>query len=102
MIAGFDAALPGMLVGETKKIRLEPVKAYGEINVSAIQEVTRTSFPENFEFVEGMQVSGQNQHGQKVTGKIRELGDKTVTMDFNHPMAGKTLNFEIELMSIKQ
>tara|TARA_Y100000310_G_scaffold71164_1_gene67001 strand:+ start:182 stop:658 length:477 start_codon:yes stop_codon:yes gene_type:complete len=102
MISGFDSALSGMTVGETKKIRLEATEAYGEINLNAIQEVSRTAFPEDFEFVTGVQVSGQTDQGQPVTGQIREFGDETVTVDFNHPMAGKPLNFEIELMSIQK
>jgi len=100
MIAGFDAALPGMSVNEVKKIRLEPNEAYGEINSNAIQEVPRTTFPEDFEFMEGVQVSGRTEQGQQMFGKIKAFGDEFVTVDFNHPMAGKSLNFEIELMSI--
>lgn len=101
MIAGFDSALSGMIVGETKKIRLEPNEAYGEVNPAAIQTFPRTTFPENFEFELGGQVSGHNQSGQVVNGKISEIGDESVTLDFNHVMAGKALNFEIELMSIQ-
>ena len=101
MISGFDAALPDMLVGEVKKIRLEPSEAYGEINPNAIQTYPRSEFPENFEFHVGGMVTGESSQGQKIPGKIREVGEDSVTLDFNHLLAGKALNFEIELMSIQ-
>jgi len=100
MISGFDAALPGMSVGETKNITLAPDQAYGESNPEAIADVPKTSFPPGFSFQVDSMVQGQNDMGQPVVGTINEVKDNDVTIDFNHPMAGKDLNFEIELVSI--
>ena len=100
MINGFDAALPGMAVGETKSITLTPDQAYGESNPEAITDVPKESFPPDFNFQVDSMVQGQNEQGQPLVGTINEVKDEAVTIDFNHPMAGKDLNFEIELVSI--
>ena len=100
MISGFDDAVQGMTVGETKNITLTPDQAYGDVNPDAIADVPKTSFPDDFQFEETAMVEGQNQFGQPMMGTINEVKEDSVTIDFNHPMAGKDLNFEIELVSI--
>tara|TARA_R110000803_G_scaffold62251_1_gene122491 strand:- start:2725 stop:3156 length:432 start_codon:yes stop_codon:yes gene_type:complete len=100
MIPGFDAALPGMAVGDVKQITLSPSEAYGEPNMDAIADVTKNSFPEDYEFTVGSKVQGENQDGGVVVGIIEEVHDDKVTIDFNHPLSGQALNFEIELVSI--
>ncbi len=100
MISGFDAALPGMSVGDVKNVTLKPEQAYGEIFPEAITDVPKNAFPEGYDFQVDAMVHGQNDLGQAVRGKINEVKDEVVTVDFNHPMAGKDLNFEIELVSI--
>ena len=84
-----------MKVGQTKKIRLRPEEAYGPTNPTLIQEVGKESFDENFNFQVGEYVSGQGENGEPVTAQIVNVEDTKVTLDFNHPMAGKNLNFEI-------
>ena len=101
LISGFDAALSGMKIGEVKKVKLEPKEAYGEINPAAFQTVPQTNFPNGFEFeVDGM-VRGKDGEGQAVVARIDKVNDDTVVLDFNHPLAGKNLNFEIELLGVE-
>ena len=100
MISGFDAALPGMSVGETKNISLSPSEAYGDSDPEMIGDIPKEAFPPGFSFEVGTMVQGQDETGRPLVGKINEAQEKTVTVDFNHPMAGKDLNFEIELVSI--
>ena len=100
MISGFGDAVQGMTVGETKNITVTPDQAYGDVNPEAITDVPKTSFPDDFPFEVDSMVQGQNQMGQPVMGTINEVKEDSVTIDFNHPMAGKDLNFEIELVSI--
>jgi FKBP-type peptidyl-prolyl cis-trans isomerase 2 len=99
MIPGFDAAVNGMKVGETKTVTIEPASAYGEHNPDGIQAVPKESFPENFEFEQGLVIEGSVQ-GQPVRGVISQVEDEVVVVDFNHPMAGKNLNFDIELVQV--
>jgi len=100
LIAGFDSSIVGMAVGETKEITLGPTEAYGEANPELLQSFPQASFPPDFNFEVGEVVQGQNQAGQPVFAKIDSVGDEDVVLDLNHPMAGKTLNFAIELVSI--
>ncbi len=99
MIPGFDAAVNGMTVGEKKTVNLEVNEAYGERIDEAVREVPKTSFPEDFEFETGVVVEGSI-NGNQVRGSIEEVSDESVIIDFNHPMAGQPLNFEIELVEI--
>tara|TARA_R110000796_G_scaffold4455_1_gene17298 strand:+ start:402 stop:848 length:447 start_codon:yes stop_codon:yes gene_type:complete len=102
LIAGFDAALLGMTVGEVKNIHLGAEEAYGPVDDAAVQEVSKTMFPPDFNFETGEIVQGQAQSGQPLMAMIMEEKEGTVLLDFNHPMAGKDLNFEIEVMSINE
>jgi FKBP-type peptidyl-prolyl cis-trans isomerase 2 len=98
LISGFNAAIQEMALGETKEIRLTPQEAYGEINPDAIQVVPQSSFPDGYEFKVGNVVQGQNEVGQQVAATIHSLEENDVKLDFNHPLAGKNLNFKIELL----
>ena len=100
MIRGFDAALPGMTVGETKKITVSPSDGYGDIDPNAIQAVPKTAFSPDQTLTEGDVVQGQNPNGGVVRAVIREVSDSEVVLDFNHPMAGKNMNFEIEVVEV--
>ena len=100
LISGFDSALGGMTAGETKNISLSPDEAYGERNPDAVQKVPRTAFPDGFELKEGATVYGQTAQGQEMMAKIDSFDDDSATLDFNHPMAGKNLNFEISVIEI--
>ena len=100
LINGFDSALPGMSVGEKKEITVEPSDGYGEYKDGAIIEVPKTNFHESFSPEEGGVVYGVNDSGQELMATIVSFDSENVKLDFNHPMAGKTLNFEIEVKNI--
>ena len=94
MIAGFDAAVMGMAVGESKTFRLSPAEAYGERSDDLLVEVGRDQVPAELapgqELVDGV--------GNRVV--VVEVRDDAVVIDQNHPLAGEFLTFEIELVSI--
>ena len=99
MIPGFDSAVAGMKVGQTKNVMITSDEAYGAHHPDGVQEVNKEHFPENFEFETGVVIEGQV-GTQPVRGIINSINEETVTVDFNHPMAGKDLNFEIELVKV--
>ena len=99
VIPGFDNAIVGMSVGETKNVSLSPDEGYGQLNSSAIQEVPKTAFPPDFPLQEGMQVQGEGPAGPLVA-TVQSYDNEIVVLDMNHPLAGKNLNFAIELISI--
>lgn len=100
MIKGFDESLVGMKEGEKKSVVLTPDMAYGERVIDAVVPVNKSNFPEDFNFFEGHSVRGNTQDGKPVVGVITEIKDDEVIVDLNHPLAGKNLNFEIELVEI--
>ncbi len=99
MIPGFNDAVSGMTTGEVRKISLTSDQCYGQHHPEAVREIPRESFPDDFSFEEGAEVMG-TANGAPVRGTIQEVKEVNVTIDFNHPMAGKDLNFEIELVSV--
>ena len=100
MIPGFDNAVLGMTVGETKTVTLAPVDAYGELNPEAFQTTPRSSFPEGLELRLNEMIRGRDEAGQIISARVHELEENSVVLDFNHPLAGKSLTFEIELVGI--
>ena len=100
MIKGFDEGVVGMSVGEKKSITIYPEEGYGVRNENAIQEVPKGQFPNGFDFSIGAPVQGTNPNGENITATIIAEQDQSVTLDFNHPLASKTLNFEVELLDI--
>lgn len=100
MIPGFDAAVAGMEEGETVQVHLMPSEAYGEADPNAVFTVEIVQLPGAEELSVGQQVYLQNSYGQPVPVKVVAKDDKTITFDANHEMAGKELNFTIELVEV--
>ena len=98
VIEGFDNAVMGLGLGEVKTFTLLPGQAYGEVNPDAIRETPKTAFPDGFDFTVGTTVQGQTNTGQPLTAKILSETESTVVLDHNHPLAGESLTFEIEVI----
>lgn len=101
MIKGFDAAVADMEPGEVKDIHLMPEEAYGQPNPDAIFELEIEQLPGSENLTVGQQVYLTNQMGQSFPVKVTDKTEKTITFDANHEMAGKELNFKIELVEVK-
>ncbi|MBR9652591.1 FKBP-type peptidyl-prolyl cis-trans isomerase [Thalassovita aquimarina] len=100
IIPGLDAALPGMTVGEKKVVEVPCAQAYGEANPQAVQAVPRAEVPADLPLEVGTQLQVQTTEGQVLPVTIVEVTEEAVTLDANHPLAGKDLTFAIELVSI--
>ena len=100
VIPGFNDNVIGMEVGETKTFTIPHTEAYGPSNEDAIQDIPKTQFPEDFEVKIGQMIAGQGANGQAFTAKILSEGTDSIKLDFNHPLAGEDLTFEVELVSI--
>ena len=92
----------GMTIGETKDVTLTSDQAYGDHNPENVREVPKGQFPEDYIFTEGTVVQGSSSAGTPIVGTILKESGTNVMVDFNHPMAGKDLNFHIEVMSVEQ
>ena len=102
VIPGFDTAVDGMTVGEKKSVKIESGEAYGPRHEELIQDVPKSDLPDDMELSVGLQLQAQNPEGQVMRFTITEVTDDTITVDGNHPLAGQTLNFDIELVEIVQ
>ena len=100
VIPGFDKAVEGMAIGESKNVRIEPADAYGPRHDQLIQEVPRTALPEGLNPEEGMALQSSTQDGQTMLFKVTAVAEESITVDGNHPLAGMALNFDIELVAI--
>ena len=100
IIPGLEKELSGMKVGEEKKILVKPEDGYGPVNPDAFQEVPKDKLPPEALKV-GTTLMAQGPQGQGIPVRVHEIKDTTVIMDFNHPMAGKTLSFDVKISEIK-
>lgn len=100
IIPGLDAALPGMEVGDTQVVEVPADQAYGPEQPEARQSVPRSDIPAEIPLEIGTQLSARNENGQDMTLTVFEVSDTHVVLDANHPLAGKDLTFDIELVAI--
>ncbi len=100
IIPGLEKELSGMKAGEEKKIQIKPEDGYGPVNPSAFQEIPKDKLPPEALKV-GTMLMAQGSQGQGIPARVHEIKDTTVIMDFNHPMAGKTLSFDVKISEIK-
>ena len=101
MIKGFDAAVADMEVGQIVDVHLMPEEAYGMADPNAIFTMEIAQLPGSEDLTVGQQVYLSNQYGQPFPVKVTAKDEKNITFDANHEMAGKELNFRIELVEVK-
>jgi FKBP-type peptidyl-prolyl cis-trans isomerase 2 len=99
-LPAFEEHVRGMSVGESKEFVLEPGQAYGENDPSLVREVPRDQFPDDAELEEGMMIVLSLPDGTEIPAIVAELGEKTITLDLNHPLSGMRLHFKLTLVSI--
>ena len=100
IIPGLEAGLTGMAVGEKRSVRVEPAQAYGEYEPGRVQAVDRAAVPDHIPTDPGTQLQVETQDGQSLNVTVAEVTDTEVILDANHPLAGKTLVFDVELLEI--
>ncbi|GAA5172428.1 FKBP-type peptidyl-prolyl cis-trans isomerase [Modicisalibacter zincidurans] len=98
---GFEAPLTGLTDGETGSYEISPEHAFGQHNPQNIQSLPRDSFDDTDELEEGLVMSFADPAGGELPGVIAEIGDKRVEVDFNHPLAGRTLTFDVEVIEVR-
>ena len=101
VVPGFDKAVRGMNVGEKKTVNIKAKDAYGARLDDMVVEVSRENKPSNWAPKVGERLQMASTDGRKATGTVTKFSDTTVTVDLNHPLAGKDLTFEIELVKIQ-
>ena len=100
VIPGFDDAVRDLEVGESKTVTIPSEQAYGAHSDDAIQQFPRDAFPPEPEPEIGWMVELESEDGQRIPATVAEVAADHVMLDFNHPLAGEDLTFEIELVSV--
>jgi len=101
IIPGLEKGLAGLKVGNKKKIRVLPAEAYGFPDARALHEVEKDKLPSDVPQKKGTLIEARDPQGTSRLVKIVDVKEKTVVIDFNHPLAGKELEFQIEILGIK-
>ncbi len=100
LIKGFDEAVVGMEKGQEKEIKLNPSEAYGDINPELIKKIPRDKLPKDQEIKPGMVLGMGTPDGKQIPVRVTAADDKEITIDLNHPLAGKNLNFKIKVVEV--
>lgn len=100
IIPGLEREMSGMRAGDSKEITVKPQDAYGQASPAALLEVPRTQLPQGTEPQVGMILSGRDPQGHAFQARISEIKEKSVMLDMNHPLAGKTLHFKVKVLDV--
>jgi FKBP-type peptidyl-prolyl cis-trans isomerase SlyD len=100
IVPGLEKELAGMKVGSEKRVKVKPEDAYGVVDAKAFQEVPKEQIPANGLKV-GAILAAKGPQGQEIPVRIHQIKEKTVVLDLNHPMAGKTLLFDVKILDIQ-
>jgi peptidylprolyl isomerase len=100
VIPGFDNAVDGMAVGESKTVTIPAEEAYGERHDQLVQEVPKNALPDEIDPAVGMHLQSRSPEGQVMNLVVTDVADESITVDGNHPLAGQSLTFDIELVEI--
>jgi FKBP-type peptidyl-prolyl cis-trans isomerase 2 len=100
IVRGLEQELGGLRVGEQKKVQVKPENAYGLPDPKAFQEIPKEKIPPDAQKV-GAMLMTKGPQGQAIAIRVHEVKDKTVVVDMNHPLAGKTLTFDVKVTDIK-
>jgi FKBP-type peptidyl-prolyl cis-trans isomerase 2 len=102
VIKGFDEAVMGMKEGEEKEFTLQPDQAYGPVNPDMMKDVPKSNLPPEQEPKPGMVLLMSLPNGQQMPVRITKVDEENVSLDMNHPLAGKVLKFKIKIVSVAE
>ncbi len=102
IIPGLASELEGLEEGSKKTVKVEAKEAYGEVNPDAFKEIPNSSLPQGLEPKPGMMLQMKGPEGQPVPVKVSKIKDESIVLDLNHPLAGETLTFDVEVISVEE
>lgn len=102
IIPGLERELTGMKIGEQKTVSVAPEDGYGVLDEGALLDVPRSEFPDEVPLKVGIELEVTDEEGDMLFATIAEVGDKVVKLDTNHPLAGKTLDFDVTIVDLRQ
>lgn len=102
IIQGLEKELAGMKVGDAKKVTVSPEDGYGDLDPNAIFDLPRDEFPDDVPLEEGIELEITDHNGEVMLAKIVGVGEEEIRLDTNHPLAGKTLHFEVTIKNLRK
>lgn len=102
IISGLEREMMGMKVGESKDVVIAPAEGYGEFDEEAFMDVPRSAFPQDMPVEEGAELSVRDDSGQSRYARIDAINGDNVTLNFNHPLAGDELHFNVKVVGLRE
>ncbi len=102
IIPGLEQALTGLKIGDARQVSVTPVDAYGDVDPEAFELVPYDAFPADVDLEEGMGLQMVDERGRQMDAYISELRDEGALLDLNHPLAGETLHFDVEIVGLRR
>jgi len=102
IIPGLERELAGMKIGDSKQVVVSPTEAYGDVDLDNIIDVPRSEFPDEIPLEPGTELEVKNSDGEVLSATINEVNKDSVKLDFNHPLAGKELTFDVTVVDLRQ
>ncbi len=100
LLPGFEVALYGFKAGDKRSLQIEPENAFGQPNPQTVQVMPRGQF-QDMELSEGLLIIFNDAANAELPGVVKAFDEQQVTIDFNHPLAGKTLSFDVEIIEVR-
>jgi FKBP-type peptidyl-prolyl cis-trans isomerase SlyD len=102
IIPGLENEMMGMKIGDSKEVTVQPADGYGEFDEEAFMDVPRSEFPSDMKLEEGLELHVTDEEGDHRAAYVTSFDDKTVKLDFNHPLAGAVLNFYVKVVGLRK
>ena len=102
IISGLEREMMGMKVGESKDVKIQPAEAYGEFDENAFMEVPKDQFPKDMQVEEGLELTVRDDSGQSRYARVDAVEGDNVTLNFNHPLAGDELHFNVKVIGLRE
>ena len=102
IVPGLEREMVGMKIGESKDVLVLPEDGYGEFDEEAFMEVPRSEFPSDMELEAGLELNVSDEDGQHQLAYVESFNDETVRLDFNHPLAGAELQFNVKVVALRE
>jgi FKBP-type peptidyl-prolyl cis-trans isomerase SlyD len=102
IVPGLEREMAGMKIGESKDVLVLPEDGYGEFDAEAFMEVPRSEFPADMELEAGLELGVSDEDGQHQLAFVESFNDETVRLDFNHPLAGAELQFNVKVVGLRE
>jgi FKBP-type peptidyl-prolyl cis-trans isomerase SlyD len=102
IISGLESEMMGMKIGDSKKVVVQPADGYGEFDDAAFMEVPRAQFPKDMQLEEGVELTVRDDEGHAQYARVETVSANAVTLNFNHPLAGAELHFDVKVIALRE